>query len=88
MENSLLCINDLDQLYIEGNREDYTKDFSIFSIVAVKCFGRPTCERNDKKYEDFLKSYVFELNYVSDKINFKKYNSKPVDKVRTPMDWI
>ena len=54
----------------------------------MKCAWQPHCETDSKKYEDFLKTFALELNYVSDKINFKKYGEKPVNKVLTPMDWI
>ena len=55
--------------------------------MVKKCAGMPNCEKDDKKYTDFLKTFVIELNYISEKINFKKYGTKPVSKLRTAMDW-
>ena len=72
-KNSLLCIDKFDQFYLEGDPENGEKDWEYFALVVTKCAGMPHCETDDKKYEQFLKTFVIEINYISDKINFKKY---------------
>ena len=84
----------MSKLFYQEDKEDRVNDYSYFSFVIYKCnayvsstYGEK-CETDDKKFLNFLKSFVVEINFISDKINFKKYETKPVNKVRTALDWV
>ena len=66
-----VCIDNIDEVYMQGHGMDWTTRRQMLSTFISKCRG-PTCEQNQTLFEQTIAGIFIGIDGIFQSINFKE----------------